>query len=699
MKRSLPIFLTLLAMTGCQITPPGGQSPGNTANGPTEPFKPLEVSPANRRISPEALWALGRVTLAGVSPDGAEVLYEVSRYSLEQNRSNTDLFTISPDGTRTVQRTVTDHKESSATWLDAKTLAFLSNESGSYQVWTMALDGSSKSQVTEVEGGVSGFLFSPDRQRLLYAADAKVGQTMAERHPDLPQANALVYDDLMYRHWDHWQDEKRSHLFVAELEDGKAQAAIDLLSGQPFDSPIKPFGGMEQVAWSPDGSQVAYTCKKLSGRDYATSTNSEIYLYNINTKATTNLTEGNRGYDMNPAFSPDGKQMAWLSMERDGFEADKSRLMVMDLATRQKRDLTERFDQSVGQTRWSADGKQLFFISGIHATYQLYRLDLADGSITQLTEGPHDYKGFDIGPGWLVGARQSMSLPTELFTLDLATSTQKQLTFTNKALLDQMDFGKVEERWVNTTDGKRMLTWVIYPPDFDSTKAYPTLLYCQGGPQSAVSQFWSYRWNFQLMAANGYVIVAPNRRGLPTFGQEWNDQISGDYGGQNMQDYLSAIDELAREPFVDRARMGAVGASYGGLSVFWLAGNHQGRFKAFVSHCGIFNFESMYSTTEESFFVDWDMGGPYWAPETPNSYGDSPHRFIDKWDAPILVIHGGKDFRVPYAQGMGAFNSARLRGVEARFLFFPEESHWVLGAQNGVLWHREYFKWLDAHLK
>jgi dipeptidyl aminopeptidase/acylaminoacyl peptidase len=470
------------------------------------------------------------------------------------------------------------------------------------------------------------------------------------------------------------------------------------MENEPWDTPLNPFGGMEQITWSPDGKMIVYTCKKMQGKAYALSTNSDLYLYELKLKLTTNITKENMGYDQDPVFSHDGKKLVWKSLATDGYEADKERMMMLDLSNGSVKDLSEGFDQNCSGFVWSGDDEIIFFISGINATYQVYAHSLPTGNTTPLTSGAQDYTSIALAGSQLTGTRMSLSMPTEIYRVDLDGS-QTQLSFTNQELLSRIPMGEVKERWIKTTDGKDMLVWVVYPPSFDRTKSYPALLYCQGGPQSAVSQFWSYRWNLQMMAANDYIVVAPNRRGLPTFGQEWNDQIAGDYGGQNMKDMLTAIDALAKEPYVDEKRLGAIGASYGGYSVLWLAGNHEKRFKAFISHCGIFDFESMYGSTEEYFFVNHDYEGPYWEKPKSNSYNFSPHLFVDKWDTPIMLITGGYDFRIPYTQSLEAFNAAQLRGIPSRLMFFPEESHFVLKPQNAVLWQREFFKWLDTYLK
>lgn len=653
-------------------------------------------------MTPEVLWSFGRIGEPDVSPDRTRVLYSVTNYNIEENKSYRDLYIVAVSGGTPVRITSTPEKESSALWRpDGKKIGYLSSKSGEMQLWEMNADGTEAVQISEVKGGITGFKYSPDLTKILYTADVKAKPNVHDLFPDLPKANAYLETDLMYKHWDEWV-QTVPHPFVADYKDGKLSNAIDLLEGEPYESPMKPFGGVEQLAWSPNSKTIAYTCRKKTGREYALSTNSDIYFYDIETRKTENKTLGMMGYDQNPVFSPDGKYLAWESMERDGYEADKIRLFVMNLTTGEKIDYSTSFDQNSTNLNWSANSKSLYFISCWHALTQVYRLDLADGKITQITKGVHDYAFVAEANDKLVGMKHSMSQPDEIYSVDPKTGSEAELSFLNKPILDQLTLAKVEERWIKTTDNKEMLTWVIYPPHFDPNKKYPTILFCEGGPQSTVSQFWSYRWNFQQMAANGYIVVAPNRRGLPSFGKEWLEQISGDYGGQNMKDYLSAIDAVAREPFVDKDRLGCVGASYGGFSVYWLAGHHEKRFKAFIAHDGMFNLEQQYLETEEMWFVNWDLGGPYWDKSNAvaqRSYANSPHLFIDKWDAPILVIHGEKDYRILASQGMAAFNAAVLRGVPAQMLIFPEENHWVLQAQNGILWQRVFKQWLDKWLK
>ena len=653
-------------------------------------------------MTPEILWSFGRIGGLQLSPDKSKILYSVSYYSISENKSNSELFTMNIDGSDKKQITETSSKEVAAKWMnDGEHIAFLSSESGSMQLWIMKADGSDRKKITERDGGISDFCFSPDETKLLFVADVKYGERTIDKYPDLPKASGIIVKDLMYKHWDEWVTTV-PHPFIADFKNDKTDNEVDILNGEPYESPMKPFGGIEQLAWSPDGKIIAYTCRKKTGLQYAISTNSDIYFHNTETGKTENMTEGMMGYDQNPVFSPDGKWLAWESQERDGCESDKIRLFVLNIETGEKTDLSANFDQNSEKLNWTADSKSIYFVSCWHAVTQIYRADIATGLIVPVTKGTHDYESVVSAGETLIALKHSMSKPNEVYSVDPKTGNDTELSFENKEILAQLKMGNVEERWITTTDNKQMLTWVIYPPDFDSTKTYPTLLYCQGGPQSPVSQFWSYRWNFQMMAANGYIIVAPNRRGLPGFGNEWLEQISGDYGGQNMKDYLSAIDELAKEPYVNKDKLGCVGASYGGFSVYWLAGHHEKRFKAFIAHDGMFNLPQQYLETEEMWFVNWDLGGAYWEKDNATaqkSYANSPHLFIDKWDTPILVIHGEKDYRILASQGMAAFNAAILRGVPAEMLIFPDENHWVLQPQNGILWQRTFFEWLNKWLK
>ncbi len=653
-------------------------------------------------MTPEVLWSFGRLSEPAVSPDKKTILYGVTWYSIEQNKGNRELFLIDTDGKNCRQITHTPFSENQAEWsADGNKIRFMSTESGSMQLWEMASDGSNRIQLTDITDGISGYRFSPGEKKLLYTADVAADKPLQDLYKDLPKATGKIFNDYMYRHWDTWV-ESYSHVFVTDVNGQMIKGGTDILKGEAYECPLQPFGGMEQITWSPDSKTIAYTCRKKKGLAYTLSTNSDIYLYQLENGITTNLTEGMMGYDVAPVYSPDGTKLAWQSMERDGYESDKNRLFVYDFNSKARTDFSKNFDQSAEGLIWSEDNKSIFFISDFHATDEIYQLTLSDGRIRKITEGIHNYTGVISAGNNLIATRVSMSSPAEIFSVDPISGKDTQLTFEDKDILDQLALGKVKQRWMRTTDNKMMLTWVIYPPHFDSTKVYPTLLYCEGGPQSTVSQFWSYRWNFQMMAASGYIIVAPNRRGLPGFGKEWNEQISGDYGGQNMKDYLSAIDEMCKEKYVNKNKLGCIGASYGGFSVYWLAGNHNKRFKAFIAHDGMFNLEAQYLETEEMWFANWDLGGSFWDKNNKvaqRSYATSPHKFVQNWDAPILVIHGGLDFRISYTQGMQAFDAALLKGIPAEFLFFPNENHWVLKPQNGILWQRTFYNWLDRWLK
>ena len=655
-------------------------------------------------MTPEVLWSFGGVGNVNVSPDGKTIVFTVTYTKIDENRKYTDIYTMPATGGAFTQITFTKANEFEVNWHpNGKKITFLAAYDNDVQLYEMNPDGSGVNKVTNIKGGITGYKYSPDLKHILYTQRVKLDKDIHDIYPDLPYANARIENDLMYRHWDHWSDYRYSHIFYVPYKNGKIDGTgTDIMKGEKYDTPLSPFGGMEQISWTPDGKKIAYTCKKLTGKAYSFSTNSDIYFYDLSTKKTSDLTKGMPGYDIGPAFSPDGKFMAWTSMARDGYESDKNRLFMMNMETGDKKNCTANFDRSLKSLSWDPSGKTIWFTCNDLGSNEIFKYSLSGNKITKVTEGIHDYNSVAVAGNKLIALRTSMSQPAEIYSVDPETGKGTNISKVNEPLLGQLTMGKVEKRWIKTTDNKKMLVWVIYPPHFDPTKKYPALLYCQGGPQSTVSQFWSLRWNFQIMAANGYIVVAPNRRGLPGFGQEWNEQISGDYGGQNMKDYFSAIDALAKEPFVDENRLGAVGASYGGFSIYWIAGHHNKRFKAFISHCGIFNLEQMYSTTEEMWFVEWDLKGNYWDKSNKaaqRSYANSPHKFVKNWDTPIMVITGAKDFRIPYTQSMGAFNTAIIRDIPARFLFFPDESHFVLQPQNGILWQREFFKWLDKWLK
>lgn len=656
------------------------------------------------KLSPEALWSFGRIGDVSVSPDGKKVLYTLTYYSISENKGNAEIYTMNTDGSEVKRLTTTASSEWNVIWNPkGDKIGFIYADESGVNIYEMNPDGSNRKAISDFkEGDLEGFSYSPDGKKIVYVRAVPKQDKFAKLKEGLDKTTGRINDDLAYRHWDQWVDAVPQP-FIADFDGKKIGEGENLLKGTEFESPMRPWGGMEQIAWSPDSKSIAYTCRKKTGKDYAFSTNSDIYLYNIETKKTQNLSDGMMGYDQNPVFSPDGKMIAWESMERDGYEADKIRLMVYKFESEKAEYYTPDFDQNVGGLKFSKDNKWIYFVSDYHAVDNIYKISMEDKAIKQITSGIHDYTSVHFAAdGKLIGENMSMSHPNEIWLIDEKTKEQKKVSTCNDDLMAKIKWGKVEERWLKATDGKDLQTWVIYPPDFDSTKQYPTLLYCEGGPQSTVSQFWSYRWNFQIMASHGYIIVAPNRRGLPGFGQEWNEQISGDYGGQCMRDYLTAIDELSKESYVDKDRLGAVGASFGGFSVYWLAGHHNKRFKCFIAHNGMFNLEQQYLETEEMWFVNWDLGGPYWDKNNKvaqKSYANSPHLFVDKWDTPLMVIHSEFDFRIVASQGMAAYNAALIRGIPARYLYFPDETHWVLKPQNGILWQRNFFDWLDKWLK
>ena len=692
----------------------------------------------SRLMTPEALWAMGRIGSVEASPDGKRVVYQVGYYSVKQNKSHQVLCVMNSDGTDKRQLTTSSKSETDPTWLDAETIAFISGG----EIWSMKADGSERKQLSKTDGNVEGFKFSPDRTKVIILKSIPFHDIIQKNPDDLPKATGRRVTDLMYRHWDHYVETIQHPVLCSVSSYVIAADMTDILEGEPYECPMEPFGGIEQLAWSPDSKSIAYTCRKKTGLEYSISTDSDIFLYNIGTRETKNLCKpadyvapevnptitlatqsvnakenlkNNVGYDQNPQFSPDGKQIAWLSMERDGYEADLNRLCICDLATGEKRYIDWKSD--VDAFCWAPASvkkvkptdPQFYFLSVWHGCCNMYSINRQD-EVTQLTETWDDWTSLQMANNGqqILATRQSLSAPTDIYMVTPAVKKVptkiEQISFENKHILDQLTFGKMQQRWVKTTDGKEMLVWIMLPANYEEGKKYPTLLFCEGGPQSPVSQFWSYRWNFQMMAANGYVIIAPNRHGLPGFGQEWKEEISGDWTGQCMDDYLSAIDDAAKNlPFVDKDRLGAVGASFGGFSVYYLAGIHEKRFKAFIAHDGAFNLAAMYLETEENWFSNWEYDEAYWhrpqMPRAKKTYHDSPHKMVEKWDTPILCIHGEKDYRINYTQGMAAFNAARMKGIPAEFLVFPDENHWVLKPQNGILWQRTFFNWLDRWLK
>lgn len=675
-----------------------------------EPITKPQITIEGGRLTPEALWAMGRIGNVAIDADNQRIAYTVSYYSVPENRSTTWIRICNLKNGQLGQED--EFVGSSPAWTKDGQLAYLKGGKLYFHVRRVG-QRTEDICLTGFDKDIEGFLLSPDNSQILLAAQVKTIETTADRYPDLDKATGRVVTDLMYKHWDEWT-ESAPQPFLVQLDKEnpvdkqlKVTNVINLLEGTPYESPMKPFGGVEQWAWSPDGTEIAYTCRKKTGLDYALSTNSDIYIYDVCAHTHKDITEDNQGYDTNPAYSPDGQYIAWQSMERDGYESDENRLFIMNRTTGEEIFASRGLDTNVDSYYWK-DDSTIVFNAVWHATERVYQCTMNNEqcTISQLTpDGQYDYEPCGNIGNTYICLRHSMREANEIyqFTIHNAQCELTQLTFENKNIYDQIEMGRVEPRWQTTTDGKQMLTWIIYPPHFNPNKKYPTLLYCEGGPQSPVSQFWSFRWNFMMMAANDYIIVAPNRRGLPGFGKEWNEEISGDYGGQCMRDYFTAIDEfVAHSPNADKDRLGCVGASFGGYSVYWIAGHHDHRFKAFIAHDGIFNMEMQYLETEEKWFANWDMGGAFWEKDNAiaqRTFANSPHRFVDKWDTPILCIHGEKDYRILANQAMAAFDAAKMRGIPAELLIFPDENHWVLQPQNGILWQRTFFDWLDKWLK
>lgn len=683
------------------------------------------------RLTPELLWSMGRIGSTVLSPDKTNILYTVTTYNISENRGYSAIYILNSETKETKKLTVnTSKSESDANFIEnGRKIVFLcADDNGTSQLWMMNTDGSNRKCISSEKTDVNGYLFSPDEKNVVLIHDVPTETSIIKNDDDLPKATGMVINELMYKHWDRYV-RSVPHPFIANFDGSQVTNARDILDGQPYESPMCPFGGIEEFAWSPDSKSLAYVMRKKTGRDYAISTDSDIFLYNLETGKTKNLCKPenykspvvnatsslkhqiqynenedyNLGYDDKPKFSPNGKYIAWTSMKHDGYESDRTRLCVFEFSTGRKTYVTETFDSGVNDFVWDDNSKELYFSGVWHGKTNLYKTNLK-GEVSKITDEVCDYTLVDVDSrqNKLLTKKQSMSMADDIFFVDIKKGTSYQLTNINESIYNKLTFGEVKERWVKTVDGKEELCWVIYPPHFDKNKKYPTLLFCEGGPQSPVSQFWSYRWNFQIMAANDYIIIAPNRRGLPGFGYEWLTQISGDYTGLCMKDYLSAIDDICKEPYVDKDRLGCVGASFGGYSVYWLAGNHDKRFKCFIAHDGIFNTQQQYLETEEMWFPNWDMGSAPWVKpggEMQKVYSESPHMFVDKWDTPILCIHGQKDFRIEYTQAESAFNAARLRGIPAQLLLFPDENHWVLKPQNAILWQRTFFRWLDKWLK
>ena len=647
---------------------------------------------AQNVMTPELLWTLNKIGVSAVSPDQSSLIYTVGKTDLKTEKNNKKTYFL-------------NIKNSDATALDLGKKALIQwDKNGLYAQEKDVIYLSKDAGKTWAEfftiGEVDNIVISPDGNKIAFSKQVLVEKVLGkDKYTDVPKTTAHIYTDLNHRHWDYFNEGKYNHVFVVNVSD-KVENAKDLLEGKMWDSPQRPFGGAEDFVWSPDSSQLLYVTKPLSGAEYAQSTNTDIFSYNLNSGTSQNLTESNKGYDVGPKFSPDGKTLLWMSMERDGYEADKNDIKIMDWKSHKVRNLTKDWDESVvGDVFWTQDSKTLYFTTAFRGTKQLFSLSPKTAKIQQITQGDFDVTSiYAQNKNALLVGRTDMNHSADLFSVDLKKGTMTQVTEVNKQNYAKITPSKTELKMVKTTDGKEMGVWFVYPPDFDPNKKYPTLLYCQGGPQSALTQFFSTRWSPALMAANGYIVVAPNRRGMPGWGTKWNEEISKDWGGQVMKDYLAATDYAKTLPYVDNDRMGAVGASYGGYSVFMLAGIHENRFKTFIAHDGLFDMKSWYGTTEELFFANWDLGKPTDSP-MPKAYTEfNPSNFVDKWNKPIMIIQGGLDFRVGYEQGQQAFQAAKLHGLKSKFLYFPNENHWVLNPHNGLVWQREFFEWLKETL-
>ncbi len=636
-------------------------------------------------MSPEILWKFRRMGAICPSPDGKTILFTLTDYNLADEARRTNIFSVPANGGNPVQ--LTDKGGYSPSWImDGEKIAYTSGGN----LWLMDPDGSKKKKIDNLEN-FGDYSVSPKGDKIYFTRMIKLDQTASEKH-NMPLSDMRIIDDLMFRHWDHWHNYSYNHIFIASFDGETVSDEKDITEGEKFEYP-------EGICWRPDGKMIAYTCKRLRGKEYAVSTNTDIFLYDLDNEKTVNISESNKGFDHYPVFSPDGTKLAWQSQEEDGYESDLERLFIYDLSDKSLSWPSKGWDYNVENIIWTDDAAEIYFSSPYCGTTQIFKININSGAIDQVSKGKFDFSPVSVSEKTVFAGVQSMSMPSEIGAISTETGEMNLITSVNKHILDHIAMGETEERYIKTKDGKDLQMWVIYPPGFDPSQKYPALLYCKGGPQGPLGQSWSYRWNYQMMAANGYIVVAPNRRGNSGFGSEWREQISGDYGGKNMQDYLDAIDYMADEPFVDKDRLGAVGASYGGYSVYYLAGIHEGRFKALISHCGMFNLESWYGSTEELWFPNKDLGGPYWENPVPPGYKYSPHLNVDKWTAPILIIVGEHDYRIPYTQSMEAFTAAQLNGVPSRLLFFHDETHFVTKPQNAVIWQREFFEWLDTYLK
>jgi dipeptidyl aminopeptidase/acylaminoacyl peptidase len=675
---------------------------GNIQQNTSPMINKKNIKLAGRLMTPEMLWSFGRIGNVNVSPDGKLIAYTVTWYDIEQNASNSEIYIMDTDGGNRKQLTNSPEKEGAIKWRpDGTFLGFIRKG----KLIEIRPDGSDEREIVfPGENQINEFSYSPNGKKLLATIDTKVTKVSGrDIYEDLPKANAYIADDLMYRHWDTWKDGSFTHLCIADYNDGVLSSIEDINKDEPWDTPMKPFDDINETSWSPDSKILAYSSKKTTGKEYTETTNSNIYLYNTESKTTEMLTEGMYGYDKSPSFSPDGSKLLWLSMERAGYEADKSRIFVYDFADKTSTDCSKEFDASPSGIIWAKDGKSLYFTACFDETFRVFQMTFSDsaasGVFRQISkDGFFDCQNIQATSDGFIIAKSQIIRPAEIHKFDIKTGESVEISFVNKDIIDQLDLPEMELHWIKTSDNKNMPAWVILPPKIDRSKTYPCIMMCTGGPQGEVSQSYSYRWNYALMASQGYVVIYPARRGVSGYGQEWSDAVCKDHGGQPERDLLSAADYIAAQPWVDENRIAAAGASYGGYSVFWLAGNHNKRFKAFVAHCGIFDMKAMYTTTDEMFFENWETG-PFWDKNNEPRYEQSPVNFIKKWDTPILIFHGERDYRVPYTQSLAAFNSARMMNIPARLVIFPEATHWVLRPQDAICWQREFFAWMDKWLK